>query len=45
MNIEIEIPERLIEPLLLYASETGLSVEEIVETAFRNYMKGDENHA
>ena len=46
MEREIEIPAQLAEPLLLYAAETGLSAEEIVETAFRNYMKkGDENHA
>ena len=45
MEKEIEIPVRLVEPLLLYAAETGLSVEEIVEAAFRNYMKGDERHA
>ena len=41
MEKEIEIPARLVEPLLPYAAETGLSVEEIVETAFRNYMRGD----
>ena len=46
MEREIEIPAQLAEPLLLYAAETGLSAEEIVETAFRKYMKkGDENHA
>ncbi len=46
MEKEIEILAQLAEPLLLYAAETGLSVEEIVETAFRNYIKkGDENHA
>ena len=46
MEKEIEIPAQLAEPLLLYAAETGLSAEEIVETAFRNYMKkGDEHHA
>ena len=46
MEREIEIPAQLAEPLLLCAAETGLSVEEIVETAFRNYMKkGDEHYA
>lgn len=45
MEIQIELSEPLMERLLLYAAETGLSVEEIVEVAFRNYMKGDENHA
>ena len=45
MEREIEIPAQLAEPLLLYAAETGLSVEEIVETAFRKFMKGDEDHA
>ena len=45
MEREIEIPAQLAELLLLYAAETGLSAEEIVETAFRKFMKGDENHA
>ena len=45
MEREIKIPTQLAEPLLLYAAETGLSVEEIVETAFRKFMKGDEDHA
>ncbi len=45
MEREIEIPAQLAEPLLLYAAETGMSAEEIVETAFRKFMKGDENHA
>ncbi len=45
MEKEIEIPARLVKPLLLYAAETGLPVEEIVEAAFKNYMRGDERHA
>ena len=45
MEKEIEIPARLVEPLLLYAAETGLPVEEIVEAAFRKFVKGDERHA
>lgn len=44
MEIEIEISAQLAKPLLLYAAETGLSAEEIVETAFRNYMKKEDEH-
>ena len=33
MERYIEIPPQLVEPLLAYAAETGLSVEEIVESA------------
>ena len=45
MEREIEIPARLVELLLRYAAKTGLSVKEIVEAAFKNYMRGDERHA
>ncbi len=38
-RFEIEIPPKLVESLLQYASETELSVEDIVETALRNYLE------
>ena len=37
---EIEIPAPLTDALLRFAAEQELSVEEIVETAMRNYMEG-----
>lgn len=39
-RIEIEIPAALTDALLRFAAEQELSVEEIVETAMRNYMEG-----
>ena len=39
-RIEIEIPAVLTDALLRFAAEQELSVEEIVETAMRNYMEG-----
>ena len=39
MERYIEIPPQLVEPLLAYAAETGLSVEEIVESARRMLMQ------
>lgn len=44
-QIEIEIPQRLMEPLLFYAAEMGLSVEEIVEAAIKKYMKRSRDDA
>lgn len=41
----IEMPQRLMEPLLFYAAETGLSVEEIVEKAIKKYMERNRNDA
>ena len=45
MEKEIEIPTQLAEPLLLYAAETGRSVEEIVETALKNYLERSRDYA
>lgn len=44
-RLEIEIPSQLTEPLLLYASETELPVEDIVETALRNYLERSQYNA
>ncbi len=44
-RLEIEIPSQLTEPLLLYASETELPVEDIVETALRNYLERIQDNA
>ena len=41
---EIEIPEKMVAPLLLYADKLGLSLEEVVVDAFLNFMKGDQEH-
>ena len=35
----IEIPTQLVEPLLEYAAETGLSVEEVVDSAIKNHLE------
>ena len=43
-RLEIEIPPQLTEPLLQYASETELPVEEIVETALRNYLERSQDN-
>ena len=43
--LEIEIPPQLTEPLLQYASETELPVEDIVETALRNYLERSQDNA
>ena len=39
-RIEVRIPAPLTEALLWFAAEQELSVDEIVETAMRNYMEG-----
>lgn len=39
-RIEVQIPAPLTDALLRFAAEQELSVEEIVETAMRNYMEG-----
>ena len=44
-RLEIEIPPQLTEPLLQYASETELSVEDIVETALKNYLERSQDNA
>lgn len=38
-NTVIEIPTQLVEPLLEYAAETGLSVEEVVDSAIKNHLE------
>ena len=38
-RIEVRIPASLTDALLRFAAEQELSVEEIVETAMRNYME------
>ena len=42
---EIEIPPGLTEALLRLASETELPLEDIVETALRNYMERSQDNA
>lgn len=44
-RLEIEIPPQLAEPLLRYASDTELPVEDIVETALRNYLERSQDNA
>lgn len=44
-RLEIEIPPQLAEPLLQYASDTELPVEDIVETALRNYLERSQDNA
>ena len=39
MNNTIEIPPEYTEPLLQRAAETGLSVEEIVESAIKKLLE------
>ena len=39
MEHYIEIPSQLVEPLLKHAAETGLSVEEIVDSAIKNNLE------
>lgn len=39
MEHYIEIPQEYVEPLLNYAAETGLSVEEVVDSAIKNYLE------
>ncbi len=42
--MEIEIPKQLYEWILIQAAHTGLTVEEIVEQVFRNFMgRGGDN--
>ncbi len=43
--MEIEIPTELYELLLKEAVETDSAVEEIAESAFRNYMERNEDIA
>lgn len=41
--MEITIPEMMIEPLLIQASEQEVSVKEIVENAIKKYLERNEN--
>ena len=43
--MDIEIPTELYELLLKEAAERDSAVEEIAESAFRNYMERNENIA
>lgn len=43
--MEVEIPVQLYELLLKEAAETGSAVEEIAESAFRNYIERNEDIA
>lgn len=43
--MEIEIPIQLYELLLKETAETGSAVEEIAESAFRNYIERNDNIA
>lgn len=45
MDIEIEIPDFLAEPLLNLAAEQEVSVEDIVTRAIQNYMERNEDNA
>lgn len=39
MEHYIEIPQAYVEPLLNCAAETWLSVEEVVDSAIKNYLE------
>ena len=39
MEHYIEIPQKYVEPLLNCVAETGLSIEEVVESAIKNYLE------
>ena len=39
MEHYIEIPQEYVEPLLNCAAETGFSVEEVVDSAVKNYLE------
>ncbi len=41
--MEIEIPAWLYEMLLIEAAQTDSTIEDIAESAFRNYIEGNEN--
>ncbi len=45
VGVDIEIPDTLIELLLIQAAEQELSVEELVERAIRNYIERDDGNA
>ncbi len=40
----IEIPKQLYEQVLIQSAQTGLTVQEIIEQAFRNFIeRGEDN--
>ena len=39
MEHYIEIPQEYVEPLLRSVAETGLSIEEVVDSAIKNYLE------
>lgn len=39
MEHYIEIPQAYVESLLRSAAETGLSIEEVVDSAIKNYLE------
>ena len=39
MEHYIEIPQAYVETLLNYVAETGLSAEEVVDSAIKNYLE------
>lgn len=41
--MEIEIPRQIYELLLIEAAETDSEVEEIAQSAFRNFLEREEN--
>lgn len=45
MKYEIEIPPQLTEPFFRLAAETEQTLEDIVETALRNYLQGGQDNA
>lgn len=45
MENYIEIPQKYVEPLLNYADDNGLSVEEAVEFILNHYLERKKAHA
>ena len=45
MEHYIEIPQEYVEPLLRSAAETGLSIEEVVDSAIKNYLERSQDNA
>ena len=39
MYVEIEIPAQFVESLLQYAAESGMSADEVTESAIKNYLE------
>lgn len=45
MKYTVEIPAQLVNMLFRYASESGVPLEDIIETAFRHYMERNDGDA